>query len=134
MTKRKLIHTHPILRSHLGFHGNLFGGQLMYWIDEAAAAYAMMVCHNRRVVTVCIDKCVFKKPVREGSLLEIYGSIRKIGNTSITLFLEAETVNVYTEERDTALSTDITFVRVDEDGNPIPISQQVKNTFSNNLE
>jgi len=133
MTERKLIDTHPVLRTHLGLHGNLFGGQLMYWIDGAAAAYAMMVCHNRRMVTVCIDKCIFKKPVKEGSLLEIYGSVKTMGNTSITLFLEAETVNVYTEERETALCTDITFVRVDEEGKAIPISQQVKDLYSNKL-
>jgi acyl-CoA thioesterase YciA len=57
----QLLNTHPIKKSDLGFHGNLFGGKLMAWIDAAAAAYAMEFCHNRRMVTVCIDKCVFKK-------------------------------------------------------------------------
>jgi acyl-CoA hydrolase len=60
-----LVNTHPIKKSDLGFHGNLFGGKLMAWIDASAAAYAMEVCHNRRMVTICIDKCVFKKPAKE---------------------------------------------------------------------
>jgi len=117
---------HPIKKSDLGFHGNLFGGKLMAWIDASGAAYAMEVCHNRRMVTICIDKCVFKKPAREGALLKIYGDVSKIGTTSITLYLEARSFNVYTHDEEVILSTNITFVRVDEDGNSIPISDKVR--------
>jgi acyl-CoA thioesterase YciA len=124
---------HPIKKSDLGFHGNLFGGKLMAWIDASAAAYAMEVCHNRRMVTICIDKCVFKKPAKEGSLLKIYGEVAKIGSTSITLYLEARSFNVYTHEEDVLLSTNITFVRIDEDGNSIPISDKVRERLTQEL-
>jgi acyl-CoA thioesterase YciA len=124
---------HPIKKSDLGFHGNLFGGKLMAWIDASAAAYAMEVCHNRRMVTICIDKCVFKKPAKEGSLLKIYGEVSKIGSTSITLYLEARSFNVYTHEEDVLLSTNITFVRIDEDGNSIPISDKVRERLTQQL-
>jgi acyl-CoA thioesterase YciA len=85
------------------------------------------------MVTICIDKCVFKKPAREGSLLKIYGDVVKIGNTSITLYLEARSFNVYTHEEDVILSTNITFVRVDEDGNAIPISDKVRERLTQEL-
>jgi acyl-CoA thioesterase YciA len=124
-----LINTHPIKKSDLGFHGNLFGGKLMAWIDAAAAAYAMEVCHNRRMVTVCIDKCIFKKPAKEGMLLKIYAGVESVGNTSINLYVEARSFNVYTHEEETVLSTNITFVRIDEDGTAIPISDKVKERF-----
>ncbi len=126
----QLLNTHPIKKSDLGFHGNLFGGKLMAWIDAAAAAYAMEFCHNRRMVTVCIDKCVFKKPAKEGSLLKIYGNVVNVGNTSCNMYMEARSFNVYTHEEDIILSTNITFVRIDEDGNPIPISDKVRNEFT----
>jgi acyl-CoA thioesterase YciA len=125
----QLLTTQPIKKSDLGFHGNLFGGKLMSWIDSAAAAYSMEVCRNRRMVTICIDKCVFKKPAREGSLLKIWGKVEHIGTTSIKLYLEARSFNVYTHEEDLILSTNITFVRIDEDGNPIPIAEKVKQRF-----
>ena len=128
-----LINTHPIKKSDLGFHGNLFGGKLMAWIDAAAAAYAMEICHNRRMVTICIDKCVFKKSAKEGSLLKIYGDVDRIGTTSITLYLEARSFNVYTHDEDLILSTNITFVRIDEDGNSIPISDKVRNELTEKL-
>lgn len=126
----ELITTHPIKKSDLGFHGNLFGGKLLALLDGAAAAYAMEICHNRRMVTVCIDKCIFKKPAKEGMLLKIYAKVDKIGNTSINLYMEARSFNVYTHQEDTVLSTHITFVRIDEDGNPIPISDKVRDTFN----
>ena len=122
----ELISTHPVKKSDLGFHGNLFGGTLMAWIDTAAAAYAMEVCRNRRMVTVCIDECVFKKPAKEGNLLKIYGRIVNVGSSSVKMYLEARSYSVYTQIEDIILSTNITFVRIDEDGNPIPIAEKVK--------
>lgn len=129
----QFINQHPIKKSDLGFHGNLFGGKLLAWIDAAAAGFAMEYAHNRRMVTVKIDECVFKKPAKEGSLLKIYGAITKVGNTSITLYMEARGFNVYTHDEDIILSTNITFVRVDEDGSPIPISDKVRTGFQSNL-
>ena len=106
----------------------------MAWIDASAAAYAMEICHNRRMVTICIDQCVFKKSAKEGSLLKIYGDVSKIGKTSITLYLEARSFNVYTHEEDVILSTHITFVRIDEDGNSIPISDKVREELTLKLK
>lgn len=120
-----LISTHAIKKSDLGFHGNLFGGKLLSWLDASAAAYAMQMCDTPRMVTVCIEKCEFKKPGKEGQLLKIYGNISKIKNTSLDLTLEARSHNVYTGEQTVVLKTSMTFVRVDEGGNPIPISDRV---------
>jgi len=55
----ELLNTHPIKKSDLGFHGNLFGGKLLAWIDAAAAGYSMQLCDTPRMVTVSIDKCYF---------------------------------------------------------------------------
>lgn len=122
----ELITTHPVKKSDLGFHKNLFGGKLLAWIDAAGAAYAAQICDSPRLVTVAIDKCVFKKPAREGQMLKIYGTVDSVGTTSVTLKLEARAHNVYTGVQSIILSTNIKFVRIDEDGNPIPISERVK--------
>jgi acyl-CoA thioesterase YciA len=127
----ELITTHPVKKSDLGFHGNLFGGKLLAWIDAAGAAYAAQVCDTPRMVTIAIDKCEFKKPAREGQMLKIYGSVAEIGITSITLHLEARAHSVYTGQQSVVLSTNIKFVRIDEDGNPIPLSDRVKHKIEN---
>ena len=106
----QLLTSQLIKKGDLGFHGNLFGGILMAWIDTAAAAYAMEVCRNRRMVTICIDECVFKKPAKEGSMLKIYGKVMNIGSTSIKMMLEARAYNVYTQDEDIILSTSIPMI------------------------
>jgi acyl-CoA thioesterase YciA len=130
----ELISSHPIKKSDLGFHGNLFGGSLLKWIDSAAAGYAMQLCDTPRMVTVSIDKCNFEKPAKENQLLKIYGYPSKIGNTSITIYMEARSHNVYTGKQELVLKTNITFVRIDDTGSPIPISERVKNKINKIIE
>jgi acyl-CoA thioesterase YciA len=124
MNDFKLISTHPIKKSDLGFHGNLFGGKLLAWLDAAGAAYAMEVSDTPRMVTVSIDQCNFERPAKESQLLKIYGYPTKIGNTSITLYMEARAHSVYTGKQDLVLKTNITFVQIDEGGNPIPLGDK----------
>ena len=127
----ELLNTHPVKKSDLGFHGNLFGGKLLAWLDASAAAFAAQFCDTPRMVTISIDKCVFKKPAKEGQHLKIYGAVEKIGTTSITLKLEARSHNVYNGRQTVILSTNIAFVRVDEQGDAIPISDRVRKKIKN---
>lgn len=124
-----LISTHPIKKSDLGFHGNLFGGKLLAWLDAAGAAYAMEVCDSPRMVTVKIDECIFKKAAKEGQLLKIYGKVVDIGNSSLTMELEARSHNVYSGTQSPILTTNIKFVRIDENGDSIPISDRVRKKY-----
>ena len=126
----KVLNTHPVKKSDLGFHGNLFGGKLLAWLDAAAASYAAEFCDTPRMVTKAIDKCIFNKPAREGQLLKIYGRVESIGTTSIILYIEARSHNVYNGKQNVILATNITFVRIDEMGDPIPISDRVHKKFS----
>ena len=125
----ELISTHPVKKSDLGFHANLFGGKLLAWLDAAGAAFASQVCDTPRVVTIMIDECLFKRPAREGQLIKIYGNVVEIGNTSVTLYMEARAHNVYSGNQSVILSTNIKFVRVDENGDSIPISDRVRGKF-----
>ena len=117
----ELLNTHPIKKSDLGFHGNLFGGKLLAWLDASAAAFAMQVADTPRMVTV--------KPDKEGQLIKMYGKVESIGITSLTLYMEARSHNVYSGKQTIILSTKIKFVRIDETGDPIPISQRVKDKY-----
>ena len=128
-----LVSTHPIKKSDLGFHGNLFGGKLLAWIDAGAAAYAMQVCDTPRMVTIKIDECLFKRPAKEGQLVKIYAGVSEIGRTSITIYMEARSHNVYSGKQNIILSTNIKFVRIDEQGDSVPISQRVKEKYKNKI-
>jgi acyl-CoA thioesterase YciA len=125
-----LLSTHPVKKSDLGFHGNLFGGKLLSWIDAAVAAYEMEKCRSQNMITIAMDQCVFKKPAKEKQLVKIYCEMVKVGNTSATFNVEARGYNVFRGDEVVLLATSMTFVRVDEEGVPIPISEQVKRAFN----
>lgn len=125
----ELLATHPVKKSDLGFHGNLFGGKLISWVDSAVAAYAMEKCHTQNMITIALDECVFKKPAKEKQLIKIYAEMTRLGNTSATFKIEARAYNVFRGDEVVILATKMTFVRVDEEGEPIPISEQVKRLF-----
>ena len=81
------------------------------------------------MITIAMDKCVFLKPAKEKQLVKIYAEMFKVGNTSATFNIEARAYNVFRGDEAVLLATNMTFVRVDEEGAPIPISEQVKRTF-----
>ena len=113
----------------LGVHGNLFGGNMMSFLDEAAAAYACQICDSAKMVTKKIEEVVFQSPVKVGNLLKIYASVDKFGKTSITINLEARKHNVHTGRQSLVCSTKMVFVKLDEEGLPIPISDRVKTRY-----
>ena len=130
----EILNTHPIKKSDLGFHGNLFGGKLLAWLDAAAVGYAMQLCDTPRMVTVSIDRCYFEKPAKEGQLIKIYGEPTEMGSTSIMLYIEVRAHNVYTGKQLLILKTHIKFVHIDEEGNPIPIGEKGRTRVQRFLE
>ena len=60
----KLINKRIVLARDIGIHGNLFGGTLMAWIDEAAAAFATEYCFTPNMVTVRVGEMLFKKAIK----------------------------------------------------------------------
>ena len=122
----KLINKKICMGKDIGIHGNVFGGYMMSWIDEAAAAYATEYCCTPNMVTLQVGELLFKKPLKAGNHVRIYGEVAHLGNTSIKLNIEARKYNVYSGEEMAVITTSITFVRIDDDGHPTPISESVK--------
>jgi len=122
----ELISTHFCKAANVGYHGNLFGGTMLAWLDEAGVSFACQICDTPRMVTKKISEVVFHKPVRPGQIIKIYGEVKVVGNRSITIHLQARRHSVYSGGQKTVLTTDMTFVRIDGDGDAIPISQKVK--------
>jgi acyl-CoA thioesterase YciA len=125
----ELITTYICKKGDIGVHDNMFGGTIMSLIDDAAASYVAQICDTQRVVTLKIDELIFKKPVKVGSILKIYGDIIKFGNTSVTVEIDVRKHNVYTGVQETVTHTKMTFVRIDDEGKPLPIHQYVKDRY-----
>jgi len=122
----ELINKKICMGRDIGVHGNVFGGILMAWIDEAAGAYASEYCKTPNLVTLRVGEMLFKKPLRAGNHLRIYGEVTHVGKTSITLNIEARRYNLYSSEELVVCTTSVTFVRIDEDGTPTAIGESVR--------
>jgi acyl-CoA thioesterase YciA len=125
----ELITTYICKKGDIGVHDNMFGGTIMSLIDDAAASYTSQICDTQRVVTLKIDELIFKKPVKVGSILKLYGEVVSFGNTSVTIYIEVRKHNVYTGAQETVTHTKIIFVRIDDEGKPLPIHQYVKDRY-----
>lgn len=130
----ELLTTKVCMASQIGIHGNLFGGEMISILDESAAAYTSQLCDTPRVVTVKIEEVVFQHPVKVGNILKVYGEVDEIGKTSITLKLEARKHNVYTGQQKIVCSTKMVFVRIDDEGDAVPISERVKKRYYDRKE
>lgn len=98
----------------IGVGGNLFGGVMLAWMDEAAGIYAIGQT-GMRMVTLKYTEILFKRPVREGDLVEFYAGNAQRGRTSFRFELEGRVHN------EVVFQTHATFVAVDAEGRPTPI-------------
>ncbi len=102
---------------------------MLAWLDEAAAAYAAQVADTPRMVTRHIASLTFEKPCRPGQIIKVYGDVAKVGKTSLRLNIEARRHSVYNGTQRTVVRTQMTFVRIDGDGEAIPISEKVRQKY-----
>ena len=68
--------------------GDIFGGWVMSQMDIAGAIAAVERSQGR-VVTVAVEGMTFIAPVKVGEVLCVYTTVERVGNTSITVAIEA---------------------------------------------
>lgn len=130
----ELLMTKVCMTKDIGVHGNLFGGIMLSWIDEAAVSMSNRICKTPNMVTRKMTEILFERPVKVGHIINIYGEAISMGNTSLTLRIESRRYNVYTTEEDIVTTTQVVFVRIDEHGEKIPIAGEVRRRFEQYLE
>ncbi len=101
-------------------YDTLFGGMAMQLMDEVAFITATRFA-RKRMVTVSSDKIDFTKPIPAGTIIELIGSIDHIGNTSIRILVEIYIEEMYSFERQKAISGTFTLVAIDENKQPVKI-------------
>lgn len=71
--------------------GDIFGGWVMSQVDIAGGVAAVQVARGR-IATVAVNAFQFKQPISVGDVVSFYGSVTRVGKTSITV-----DVQVYAE-------------------------------------
>jgi acyl-CoA hydrolase len=120
------IQTHLVMPNDANQLGNLFGGQLMAWMDEVASISAFRHCDNV-AVTASINNVSFTQPIPLGSYVIIEASVSRAFNTSMEIYLD-----VFLETRGNVRSkcneAIFLFVAMDDDGKPFKVPELVPET------
>jgi acyl-CoA hydrolase len=119
--------TEVVLPGHTNQLGTIFGGQLMAWIDIAASIAAAR--HARGVcVTASIDALHFVAPIRLGEHVIIRTCVNYAGRTSMEVGARLESEQPRTGQRTHVARAYLTFVAIDERGQPRAIAQVLPET------
>lgn len=106
-------------------YDTLFGGATLMLMDEVAFITATRFS-RLKMVTVSSDKVDFTHPIPGGSLIELIGNVARVGNTSVQVRVELYVEQMYSEERQLAVTGLFTFVAVDEHRRPVSVRSGVQ--------
>lgn len=116
----------------VGVHGRMFGAELMEELDAACAVFAAEAIDTPWVVTKIMN-VEFVEPIMPNQIYCTYVSVKHIGNKSIKLYAEIRKYSVQTQKETVCVKADSIFVRINEYGEAVRISDNARNKFSKNL-
>jgi acyl-CoA hydrolase len=109
-----------VLPTHANAMGNVFGGQILAWVDLCAAICAQR--HTGRIcITAAIDELSFAEPIRVGQVVRLRARATATFRTSLEILVDVEGENAMTGARWPCVTAFVTFVAVDDALRPTPI-------------
>lgn len=112
-----------VFPEHLNQFGFLFGGNLLKWVDETAWMAASSDFPGHHFVTVALDRVVFHKSAQGGNVLRFDITRDRLGKTSVTYRVDVVRRCLETGVDESIFCTNITFVRVDDQGNKMAVDR-----------
>jgi acyl-CoA hydrolase len=110
-----------VMPDHINVVGTLFGGQMIAWVDLAAAKVAFRFLKGADIdgaVTRAIEKVEFKEPVYLGDWVNFTATVISSGRTSFCIEVEAYAEGRHSQSRLACVATVIMVaVKKDADGN-----------------
>lgn len=94
-------------------YGDVFGGWLLAQMDMAAGLAAARHAKSR-AVTIAVEGMKFHRPVLIGDELSVYATLVSVGNTSMTIEVEAWRRARHGEESAKVTQAKFVFVAIDE--------------------
>ena len=105
---------------HANIMGNVFGGVILSLADHVAAVAAIR--HSRhQCVTVSVDKVDFREPIKVGELVTAMSRVNFAGKTSMEIGVKIMAEVLTTGERRHTNSCYLTYVALDDKGNPTEV-------------
>lgn len=119
--------TKLVLPPHANALGNVFGGEVLSWIDMCAAISAQR--HTRTdVVTASIDAVHFLLPIKLAHIVILRSQVNAVFRTSLECGVSVWSEDPKTGELQRAMKAYTTFVSLDQDGRPRPVAAVLAET------
>ena len=106
-----------VLPNDANLLGNMLGGRVMHLIDIAGALAGSRHA-NSIIVTASVDYLDFRFPIHVGEWIVLKSSVNRVFRTSMEVGVKVFAENVLTGERKHTSTAYVTFVAIDEDGQP----------------
>jgi acyl-CoA hydrolase len=105
----------------------VLGGRIMHLVDLAAATAAIR--HSRSaVVTASVDSMSFLHPIKFGQLITLKSSVNRVFRTSMEVGVKVLVEDLHRGIVYHTNSSYVTFVALDEEGKPHPVSPVIPET------
>jgi acyl-CoA hydrolase len=121
------ITTKVVLPNDTNTLGNLFGGQLLAWMDVIASVSAHRHC-KRVVVTASVNNVSFNKPINHASIVTLEAKVSRAFSSSMEVFVDVYVEDQITGNREKCNEAIYTFVAVDQNGGPIQVPEIIPET------
>jgi len=107
--------------------GDLFGGELMALVDQAAAVAAIRHAGGP-AVTARIERVDFRERIPVGALVTCQATVDYVGNSSMDITVEVYAERVSSGEKRHTHTAHVVFVAVDPEGKPIRVPRLIPET------
>lgn len=125
MNNQALITKYIVLQSDLGINDNLFGGRLLYLLDNAAAVFATQSADNV-FVTYGMEGMKFIHPCKQGDVLEFYGAITNTTSSGLEIEISVYDTDVHEGTKNLVFTTKVVMVAVNKRGVKTPLKMVTK--------
>ena len=120
---RLIFNTTKMVLPEDAFYGKFMSvGKLMKYIDESAAILAKRFAKGV-LVTGSLDDLFFYSPLNVGNLIEFKAGVTYVGSKSLELAIKVDSYDTESGESSHACTAFLTYVRIDEAGNPISVPE-----------
>lgn len=115
------VMTEIVLPNDTNNLGNLFGGQLLSWMDRCSAIAAHRHC-KKQVVTAAVNNVSFNQAIPIASIVTLEAKVSRAFKSSMEVFVDVYVEDQKIDGKRTYTNEAIyTFVAVDEFGKPVQI-------------
>lgn len=121
------ITTKVVLPNDTNPLGNLFGGELLAWMDVIASVSAHR--HSKRVVvTASVNHVSFQHSIARGSIVTLEAKVSRAFTSSMEIFVDVFVEDQVKGTRTKCNEAIYTFVAVDQNGGPIQVPELIPET------